>query len=120
FGFVARAAEIGGGIRHVEIRSQAEVAALEAIPAPAADARPETSVAMSGTGITRDIGLFVTGRTWFWPTLEALHFVGLCMLFTVVVIVDFRLLGVAKSIPYSAVYQLLPIGMLGFGLNLIS
>jgi hypothetical protein len=36
----------------------------------------------------------------------------------VVLIVDLRLLGMAKRVSYPAVYQLLPIGMLGFGLNL--
>jgi len=70
------------------------------------------------TGIARAVGLYVTGRTWVWPTCETLHFVGLCMLFTVVVIVDLRMLGMIRSVPYSAVYQLLPIGMLGFGINL--
>jgi PDZ domain-containing protein len=72
------------------------------------------------TGLARAIGLYVTGRTWVWPTCETLHFVGLCMLFTVVVIVDLRMLGMIRSVPYSAVYQLLPIGMLGFGINLIT
>jgi PDZ domain-containing protein len=71
-------------------------------------------------GIARSIGLYVTGRTWVWPTCETLHFVGLCMLFTVVVIVDLRMLGMIRSVPYSAVYQLLPIGMLGFGINLVT
>jgi uncharacterized membrane protein len=72
------------------------------------------------TGLARAIGLYVTGRTWVWPTCETLHFVGLCMLFTVVVIVDLRMLGMIRSVPYSAVYQLLPIGMLGFGINLVT
>ena len=71
-------------------------------------------------GIARSIGLYVTGRTWVWPTCETLHFVGLCMLFTVVVIVDLRMLGMIRSVPYSAVYQLLPIGMLGFAINLVT
>jgi hypothetical protein len=69
-------------------------------------------------GTARAIGLWVTSVTWVWPTAETLHFVGLCMLFTVVVIVDLRMLGMMRSVPYSSVYQLLPIGMLGFGLNL--
>jgi hypothetical protein len=72
------------------------------------------------TGTARAIGLWVTSVTWVWPTAETLHFVGLCMLFMVVVIVDLRMLGMIRSVPYSAVYQLLPIGMLGFGLNLIT
>jgi uncharacterized membrane protein len=74
----------------------------------------------SETGTARAIGLWVTSVTWVWPTAETLHFVGLCMLFTVVVIVDLRMLGMIRSVPYSAVYQLLPIGMLGFGLNLMT
>src|SRR5205085_5369482 len=53
-------------------------------------------------------------------TLETLHFVGLCLLFTTVLLVNLRLLGMAKIVPYSAVYQLLPIGMLGFAINLIT
>ena len=68
----------------------------------------------------RDLGMFVTGHTWVWPTLETLHFVGLCMLFTTVLIVNLRLLGMIKVVPDAAVYQLLPLGMIGFGINLIS
>jgi uncharacterized membrane protein len=74
----------------------------------------------AATGTARAIGLFVSGRTWVWPTCETLHFVGLCMLFTVVLIVDLRMLGMIKSVSFEAVYQLLPIGMLGFGINLIT
>jgi uncharacterized membrane protein len=68
----------------------------------------------------RAVGDFVIGHTWMWPTLETLHFVGLCLLFTTVLIVNLRLLGIMKVVPYSAVYQLLPIGMLGFAVNLIT
>src|SRR5207245_4441604 len=73
-----------------------------------------------GEGATRDLSMFVTGRTWVWPTLETLHFVGLSMLFTTVLIVNLRLLGMIKVVPYSAVHQLLPFGMIGFGINLVS
>jgi hypothetical protein len=66
----------------------------------------------------RAVGDFVIGHTWMWPTLETLHFVGLCLLFTTVIIVNLRLLGMIKVVPYSAVYQLLPVGMLGFAVNL--
>ncbi len=106
FGLMARAAQLGSEIHHPEIRS-AEVGTVTESEGPA-------------TGAARSIGLFVTGHTWVWPTSETLHFVGLSMLFTVVLIVDLRMLGMAKRVPYSAVYQLLPIGMLGFGINLIT
>jgi uncharacterized membrane protein len=71
-------------------------------------------------GVARTIGLFVSGQTWVWPTCETLHFVGLCMLFTVVLIVDLRMLGMIKGVSFEAVYQLLPVGMVGFGINLIT
>jgi len=64
--------------------------------------------------------LFVTGQTWVWPTCETLHFVGLCLLFTVVLILDLRMLGIMRTVPVASLYQLLPLGMLGFGLNLIT
>jgi hypothetical protein len=107
FGLMARAAEMGGEIHHPEILA-AETAA------------PTATAEGAGTGTARSIGMFVAGNSWVWPAAETRHFVGLCMLFTVVLIVDLRLLGMVKSVPYAAVYQLLPIGMLGFGLNLIT
>ncbi len=103
FGLMARAADLGGEIHHPEIGSMAS----------ATDSRPELA-----SGTAQSIGLFVSSRPWVWPTAETIHFIGLSMLFTVVLIVDLRLLGVAKRVPYPAVYQLLPLGMLGFGLNL--
>ncbi len=57
---------------------------------------------------------------WLWPAAEAVHFIGLCLLFVVVLIVDLRLLGMAKGLSFKALYQLLPLGMLGFLLNLIT
>src|SRR5262249_6010917 len=78
----------------------------------AAAAQTETA------GMARSIGAFIVGNTWVWPSCESLHFVGLCLLFTVVLLVDLRMLGVAKSMSFAALYQLLPLGMLGFALNL--
>jgi len=108
FGVVALAAGEGGGIRHPELRDAAE-AALPAIP----DAE--------STGIARSIGAVVAGNTgvgWLWPASETIHFIGLCMLFLVVLVVDLRLLGMAKGLSFKALYQLLPLGMVGFTLNL--
>jgi len=100
FGLMARAATLGGEINHQEIRLVQEAAA--------------------GAGRVQQISLWVMGTSWVWPTCETLHFIGLSLLFTVVLIVDLRMLGMIKNVSYSAVYQLLPIGMLGFGLNLIT
>jgi len=111
FALMARAAERGGEINHQEVRTAAGMR-LAAGPVEGA-----------GTGIARDVGLFVngsSGQTWVWATCETLHFVGLSMLFSVVLLVDLRMLGWMKSVSFAALYQLLPIGMVGFGINLIT
>jgi uncharacterized membrane protein len=109
FGAMALAAAEGGEIRHSEIRAnKGAVVNVEG-------AKEE--------GLARSIGAVVAGNTgvgWLWPACEALHFVGLCVLFGVVLIVDLRILGLAKGLSFSALYQLLPLGMLGFVLNFIT
>ena len=66
-------------------------------------------------------GLFVQDHSWVWPACETLHFVGLCLLFGVVLIGNLRMLGVGKALlSFAALHQLLPLGMLGFTLNLIT
>lgn len=101
FALMARAANMGGEIRHSEIQSVQEEDA-------------------TANAVAKSVGLFVTDHAWVWPASETLHFVGLCMLFTVVLLVDLRMLGMAKSVPFASLYQLLPLGMLGFGVNLIT
>lgn len=143
FAAMSRTAYLGGHISHQEIR--ADVVARHqtclvlageeekhpgTVPnAPAGcswqTAADEVAAAQGATpasasSVSRDLGMFVIGQTWMWPTLETLHFVGLCLLFTTVLIVNLRLLGMIKAVPYSAVYQLLPIGMLGFAINLVT
>jgi uncharacterized membrane protein len=113
FGLMARAATIGGDINHPEIRAIQEAAGAH-VPEAGADEAPVVS------GTARAIGTWVSDHSWVWPTAESLHFIGLCLLFTVVLLVDLRLLGIGKRIPFSAVSQLLPLGMLGLGLNLIT
>jgi len=109
FAAMARTANLGGEIRHPEIASAEGAAPTAAAADPDA---PE--------GTARALGSFVTGHTYVWPSCETLHFVGLSILFTVVLIVDLRMLGIAKRISFSALYQLLPLGMLGFALNLVT
>ena len=58
--------------------------------------------------------------SWAWPVCETLHFVGLCCLLGVVVLVDLRMLGVTKSVPFESLHSLLPLGVFGFALNLVT
>jgi hypothetical protein len=55
---------------------------------------------------------------WVWPLLESLHFTGMVMLIGAIGTFDLRVLGVAKSIPPSALHRLVPFGVAGYLLNL--
>ena len=102
---MARAAVIGGEIRHPEI------IAAGALPAAAAPAGWLTAGA---------IGSFVTDFPWVWPAAECLHFIGLCLTFGVLLVVNLRILGAMKALSFAMVQRLLPWGILGFGLNLVT
>jgi hypothetical protein len=58
--------------------------------------------------------------TWVWPAAEAVHFLGLCLSFGVLLAVNLWILGVKRQISFAEVHRLLPWGMLGFGANLIT
>jgi hypothetical protein len=105
FGLMAQAASIGGEIRHPEIR--------EALTAQAAQIEGQQPLGRAVAG-------FVIGQRWVWATCETLHFVGLCLLFGIASFVDLRMLGMMKGISFHALHRLLPWGVLGFGMNLIT
>jgi hypothetical protein len=57
---------------------------------------------------------------WVWPVLEMLHYFGLSMLFGTVGLFDLRVLGLLKRIPIGALHRLVPFGLAGYGLNLLT
>ena len=57
---------------------------------------------------------------WIWPTLETLHFLGLSLLFATVGVFDLRVLGFAKAIPPGTLHRLIPIGVAGYGVNVLT
>lgn len=101
---MGRAANLGGEIRHPEIR-----AAGAAAPA----GEPERFMASA-------ISRVAVNSPWAWPAAEAVHFLGLALSLGVLLAVNLRILGVGRQIPFAGVHQLLPWGMLGFGANLIT
>jgi uncharacterized membrane protein len=108
FGLMARAANIGGEIRHAEIRTGPNLTG-----SPVETAAPNPPLA-------RVIGDAMVNLKWGWPASETVHFIGLSLLFGVVLLVDLRMLGFLKSIPYSTLHRLLPWGVLGFGINVVT
>ncbi|MNC91288.1 hypothetical protein D3C83_75210 [compost metagenome] len=62
----------------------------------------------------------MTDRTWLWPASESLHFIGMWLLFGIVLFVNLRMLGLFRSWSFAAVHRLLPWAALGFAMNTIT
>jgi uncharacterized membrane protein len=104
FGLMARAANMGGEIRHPEIRELAQT--------------------VTGQPLGRAYGDFVqgikSGSRWVWATLQTLHFVGMTLMFGIAALVDLRMLGMMKSLSFTALHRLIPWAILGFGIDLLT
>lgn len=100
-GLVARAANIGGEIRHPEIQAATETVTIEG-------------------AIARTVSTYITERPWVWPAAETLHFIGLTLLLGVVLLINLRMLGVMKQISVAALDRMVPWAVVGFGMNLIT
>jgi predicted small integral membrane protein len=99
--YMSRTGNIGGHINHPELGP------VETLTAP-------------GEGLTASVENLITSVIWAWPAMEAAHFIGMALIFGVVLLVGLRSLGVAKNLPYSALHRLLPLGALGLLVNVIT
>jgi len=68
---------------------------------------------------TTTLAHFMNGA-WQWPIAESLHFIGLSLLMGTVGLFDLRLMGLGKRIPFSALHRLIPWGIGGYVLNLLT
>ncbi len=93
---VTRAANLGGEIRHPEIRVTQE---------------------STEPPLGRTIATLIRDTPWGWPGLETLHMIGLSLLIGVVLLIDLKMLGLMPAVSYATVDRLLPWAILGFGLN---
>ena len=100
---MGRAANLGGLIRHPE------VTALQA-----------AQTAESAGWMTAWIARVGTLGTWAWPAAEALHFIGMGLLFGILLAVNLRLLGMMKPVAFSVLHRLLPWAMLGLTVNVVT
>jgi uncharacterized membrane protein len=101
-GLMSWAASIGGEIAHPEIR---RAGSAQPIAWPL--------LLLSSANISR----LVLDHRWVWPAAEVLHFMGLSLLFGVVLAVHLRLLGVTRHGAFGDVYRLLPWGVWAFVLQ---
>jgi uncharacterized membrane protein len=99
---MTRAANIGGEIHHAEIR-------------PAGEATAQASA-----GLASWVASFVIGSPWVWPASETFHFIGMCFLFSVILLVNLRMLGIMKNVSFAALHRLLPWAIFGLVINTIT
>ena len=57
---------------------------------------------------------------WLWPVMEITHFIGLSLLMGGLIIIDLRLAGYFQVLDPAATHKLVPVVLLGFGLNLLT
>jgi hypothetical protein len=99
---MGRAANLGGQIRHPE------VTALQAVQ-------------NEGAGwMTQWISVVGTQGTWAWPAAEALHFIGMWLLFGILIAANTRLLGGMRTVAFPVLHRLLPWAVLGLTINVVT
>ena len=63
---------------------------------------------------------FIMSTAWLWPTLEIIHFFGLCLLLGALIVSDLRMLGVARSVPLELIEKFMLVAVIGFSINLVT
>ena len=104
---MASAANIGGKISHPEIVVAGETPEAGGVLAP--------SILKSVY-----VAKFQFQHPWAWPMLETLHFIGLSLLFGIVILGNLRILGMMRSAPLIDIHRLLPWGLWGFVINAVT
>jgi len=68
----------------------------------------------------RDTALsdFMRQSRWAWAICESLHFTGMSLLIGTVGLFDLRLIGFARRVPIVALHRLIPVGVIGFLINM--
>ncbi|HEY6360575.1 MAG TPA: hypothetical protein VIX63_05700 [Vicinamibacterales bacterium] len=106
---MGRAATYGGEISHPEIRISADAPPVE--DALAVGTRWLGTASISGA---------VAAYPWVWPAAECLHFIGLCLVFGLLLTVNLRLLGFMRGLSFASLHRLLPWGIMAFAVNLMT
>src|SRR5437879_1776315 len=109
-GLMARTGNTGGEIRHLEVRSAQ--ALQESGTGEAVLAYFEPSPAK----FTR----LMIANKWWWAFMMDLHFVGLVLLIGTIGMLNLRVLGFGKQLPIAPLNKLVPWGIAGFGVNVLT
>src|SRR5882762_10372022 len=63
---------------------------------------------------------FVADHVWWWPMSETLHYLGLSLLLGTVGLFDLRVLGMAKGVSPRAIHRLIPWGVAGYAVKVLT
>lgn len=69
-----------------------------------------------GTWLNSAVGSY----WWAWPVAETFHFIGLSLLVGVIGILDLRMLGMARGLSIASMHRLVPWGVAGFVINVLT
>jgi uncharacterized membrane protein len=105
-GLLARTGNTGGEIRHAEVRSDQQ-------------ARAEAALAHFEPSPSKFTNLMIASK-WWWAFMMDVHFIGLVLLIGTIGILNLRVLGFAKVLPIAPLNALVPWGMAGFALNVVT
>jgi hypothetical protein len=106
-GLLARTGNTGGEIRHPEIRYEQAASRTE---------RALALIEPSPRSFTR----LMTANKWWWAFMMTLHFIGLALLIGTIGLLDLRILGFLKQLPIGPLNELVPWGLFGFGINVVT
>jgi hypothetical protein len=65
-------------------------------------------------------GALMRDVAFMFPTMETLHFLGLSALVGSIAIVDLRILGVGRAMPFGPMLRLIPLAVAGLVINIVS
>jgi uncharacterized membrane protein len=101
-GILAETGHRGGQINHPEIRVAGDVLPTDAM-----------------AGLSQFVEHEINQVIWFVPW-QTVHFFGFALIFGVAFATSLRVLGFWKSVPFSAVHRILPLGVFGVATNVFS
>src|SRR5712671_5771839 len=101
-GLMAETGHRGGQINHPEI-----ILPTDVLRTNAAD------------GISAYVELAINNLQWFVPW-QTVHFFGYSMVFGVALLICLRALGFWKSMPFTAIYRIMPLGVFAVTINVFS
>ena len=66
------------------------------------------------------VSYFMNNYHYAWRIHESIHFIGLCLLIGTVGLFDLRMMGLLKRVPLPALHRLIPFGILGYCMNVMT